>query len=99
MYPPPLPPPPPRVRRGLIGSNRGELARGWYERVNQPGVVAPEVEEKQRVEEEESEEEVVGPFLPGQEPGRRRKVGPKVPTVEDLDMQRGSTPLAFLLWD
>lgn len=34
----------------------------------------------------------MGPFLPGQEPGKRRKVGPKVPTAEDLDMQRGSTP-------
>lgn len=50
---------------------------------------APEPELEHELEEDESEDEVVGPFLPGQAP-KRARVGPAIPTVEDLDLQRGT---------
>jgi hypothetical protein len=138
------------VRRGsvlvnlkLIGSNRGELARGWYERIvkkksgkgNTDGkdrsgrsserardglerkkarteVLERKRDEKgqdekmqdekrqdekkqdekrrEREDEESSDEEVIGPFLPGQEPGRSK--GPAIPSKEDLELQKGNIP-------
>ncbi|KAL7272948.1 hypothetical protein RUND412_004220 [Rhizina undulata] len=113
-----------RFKRFVTHYNRGDLARGWYERVckglssgSGSGLRSRNTEDcgtkenennhpkkRQRTEErgdardlerkveeededESSEDEMVGPFLPGDEPNRR-KAGPAIPTLEDLELQQ-----------
>lgn len=84
-------------------SNRGELARGWYERVVKIQRDGPDVEEPENTreplpkrqrkdnshsEEDEEEEDEFGPAPPGQE--RKSRHGPGAPKLEELQMQKGT---------
>lgn len=55
--------------------------------VRRPEKKKPRLEDP---DDEESEDEVVGPFLPGQAPKRAVKPGPTIPTEDDLNLQRGA---------
>lgn len=94
-----------RFKSFISHYNRGDLARGWYERVIEALVGAPAAavptadtevadapKKRRKVEqqqEESSSDSDVGPVLPGTERRRRDKAGPRVPGKEELEMQKG----------
>lgn len=87
--------------------NRGELAEGWYDPTTLEKAQASAARDGDFVEprthrdsptygesrlEESSDEDFVGPNLPGKEaaaPGRSIKPGPGIPSLQDLELQRG----------
>ena len=96
--------------------NRGELAEGWYDPTTlekaQASVASDNgaLEQSQRSAdslqhlpepEPSSDEDVVGPSLPGQEvtPRERKKAGPGIPNLQDLELRRGKKYIRRLpLW-
>lgn len=92
--------------------NRGELAEGWYDpatlqkaqasATSNDGAPAtgPRVSPTyDRVDEadESSDEDAVGPALPGNKPRSHpagKKPGPAIPNSQDLELQRGTFPKA-----
>ena len=86
--------------------NRGELAEGWYDprtlEKAQASMVSDNVTSERPARplepmhhppepEQSSEEDVVGPSLPGQEVTARekKKPGPGIPNLQDLELRRG----------
>jgi len=90
--------------------NGGELAEGWYDPATlqkaQASAAAyddPTAPPKPRsspkydspLREETSDEDVVGPMLPGQEVAAYKKgkrPGPAIPNTQDLQLRQGSIP-------
>ncbi|KAF8243054.1 hypothetical protein K440DRAFT_638060 [Wilcoxina mikolae CBS 423.85] len=81
--------------------NRGELARGWYERVvkvqrdgpSDNNSIEPPPTKRARKEtesedESEDDDDEFGPQLPGQERRGRKRLGPSAPKMEDLELQK-----------
>lgn len=97
--------------------NRGELAEGWYDPATLQKAQASAASYDDHIErpkprgspkyssprlDESSDEEMVGPTLPGQEgaaykKGKRR--GPAIPDMQDLELRRGAMhvkiPMSF----
>jgi len=85
-------------------SNRGELARGWYERVVkvqrdgpsdnsiEPPTKRTRKETESDSEDDDGDDDEFGPQLPGQERRGRKRLGPSVPKLEDLELQKGLPP-------
>ena len=47
--------------------------------------------EQERGDEESDSDDSVGPTLPGQERSRSNRMGPSIPSVQDLELKRGTT--------
>ncbi len=87
--------------------NRGELAEGWYDPATLQKAQASAATSSDFVEtrrsrnsptyspvrpEASSDEDLVGPTLPGQEVAafkRSKRQGPGIPNLQDLELQRG----------
>jgi hypothetical protein len=96
---------------GLMVSNRGELARGWYERVLKlqregppPQLPSPpnldtrqaKRQRKDRIDNDSSDGiDEFSPVLPGQERESRKPLGPSAPKFEDLELQKGRFIITF----
>ena len=92
--------------------NRGELAEGWYDPTTlqkaQASAAVDDVAEPRRPRGSpdygspkrgySSEEDFVGPALPGQEGTDSRagkRSGPAIPNMQDLEMQRGMVTATY----
>ena len=87
--------------------NRGDLAEGWYDpatlqkasTASASSVAEPEKRLRGSPQygsppgaEESSEDDIVGPTLPGQEISihkSNRRAGPAIPNLQDLELRRG----------
>lgn len=89
-----------------MDSNRGELARGWYERTIKLQRHGPPPAKRLKQDDDDKpagdggssdddddDDDKFGPALPGQTP-RNEASGPAVPSADDLEIQRGSPPNA-----
>lgn len=47
--------------------------------------------EQERGDEKSDSDDSVGPTLPGQERSRSNRMGPSIPSVQDLELKRGTT--------
>ena len=93
-------------------SNRGELARGWYERVvknkqgdDAPAAVAVAADARAREPlpkrarkdaDDSSDDDEFGPAPPGKE--RKSRHGPGAPKPDELQMQQGVCPAPAGMW-
>lgn len=91
-------------------SNRGELARGWYERVVAVlrGGTAEEVSTRPPIPErpkakdddeddDDDEDSDVGPPIPGQERRKRDQNRPGRPTFDDLEVAKSELAYSSIL--
>lgn len=89
-----------------MDSNRGELARGWYERTIKLQRHGPPPAKRLKQDDDDGklpndsgsssdddgDNDKFGPVLPGQAP-RNEVSGPAVPSTDDLEIQRsGAAP-------
>lgn len=92
--------------------NRGELAEGWYDAVTLRKARAsaastaqiarryePSGEGHQDVGDVSSDDDAVGPALPGDYTGTKegKRSGPAIPNLQDLELQRGMSSLEYKL--
>ena len=92
--------------------NRGELAEGWYDPVTlrKAGASAasvrqtaprqqPSGEERQNDGNDGSDDDAVGPALPSDYTLTKegKNSGPAIPNLQDLELQRGTSSLAYSL--
>lgn len=49
----------------------------------------PEIDDDRKGKDEESEDDAVGPPLPGELDRRSRAAGPAIPSMQDLELRRG----------
>ena len=88
-----------------MDSNRGELARGWYERTIKLQRHGPPPAKRLKQDDDndddkhsssdddddDDDDDKFGPVLPGQQAPRNEVSGPAaVPSTDDLEIQRGS---------
>lgn len=75
-----------------VQRNRGELSEGWYdpETLRKALVSATEAEGEMGAGKEGSDsEEEIGPALPGQGREGGGRMGPSIPSLQDLELKRG----------
>lgn len=92
--------------------NRGELAEGWYDPVTLRKAQAsaastarmarqyqPSGEGHQDDEGDSSDDDEVGPALPGDYTGTKegKRSGPAIPNLQDLELQRGMSSQEYTL--
>lgn len=101
-----------KIRELTFVRNRGELAEGWYDPVTLRKARAsaastaqtarryePSGEGHQAVGGDSSDDDAVGPALPGDYSGTKegKRSGPAIPNLQDLELQRGMSSLEYTL--
>ena len=94
----------PKPNSANVWRNRGELAEGWYD----PSTLRQATSSSQpqrhttiknrtpsivREEKSESDDDELGPLLPGElleQRGRWARAGPAIPSIQDLELKRGN---------